>query len=25
MLKNCVEMGRPKVTIWRMCVACWMR
>ena len=22
--KNIVERGRPRITIWRMCIACWI-
>ena len=25
MWKNIVEWGRPQVTVWRMCIACWIR
>jgi len=24
MWKNTVERGRPQVTVWRMCTACWI-
>jgi len=24
MLENTVERGRPKITLWRMHVACWI-
>jgi len=24
MWKNNVEQGRPQMTIWRMCIACWI-
>jgi len=24
MWKNIVERGRPQMTIWRMCIACWI-
>jgi hypothetical protein len=24
MWKNCVERGRPQMTIWRMRIACWI-
>jgi len=24
MLKNIVEPGRPQMTVWRMCIACWI-
>jgi len=24
MWKNIVQPGRPQVTIWRMCIACWI-
>jgi hypothetical protein len=24
MWKNIVERGRPQMTIWRMCIACWL-
>jgi len=24
MWKNTVEQDRPKMTIWRMCIACWI-
>jgi len=24
MWKNIVELGRPQMTIWHMCIACWV-
>jgi len=24
MWKNIVELSRPQMTIWRMCIACWI-
>ena len=24
MWKNIVELDRPQITIWRMCIACWI-